>query len=632
MKQAPAQRPVTLRLPKLAALMLVFLGLSTNTHLDAATAWQPMAAHPQPQIVPQPKISLENSDDQIHVLSARDAALYRAAFAAQEKTDWKSADEALEQVRDKKLVGHVLADRYLRRDFNLDEVKQWLAAYSDMPEADALYDQAKTLRGFATAHIVPPKMGVTWSGGNGGISSAGFRGANSNDGGVSKNHTGSKINAALHHGDPLKARELLTTELHRGSLSTGEASDIVSHIAASFFYEGEIERARPMAHMAADTGAPLGMWIEGLSAWKQRDFSAAARAFTNLTKAPGLSSWDKAAASYWAYRATTRLGEKAQAVHWLAEAAQAPHSFYGAMAASLIGNNPERSWKMPALNAKNIAVLSGRPAGWQALALVQVGRNDLAESELHRLTPMDSREVQTATLALAEKARMPSLILQLSGVATNDNGKLFEAAQYPLPPWQPTGGFKVDRALIYALMRHESQFDPEAVSQRGACGLMQIMPSTARLISNENKIGRGAANCPDSLFDPTANLDMGQKYVRVLAGQPMIGDNLLLLLAAYNGGPGNLARWLDGDNRADPLLFVESLPIRETRDYVQQVLLQYWMYRSRLSEPETTAAQLARGQWPRYALRDETVRDRTAATQQGLELASLDPAALNGNK
>ena len=616
MNRASRPRHAVIRLPKLAAIMLVFLGLSTNTHLDAATA-QSSLALPQSQA----KVPLDTGNDPIHVLSAWDAALYRAAFAAQEKADWKFADDALVQVKDKRLVGHVLADHYLRRGLTLDEARQWMASYADLPEATDIYEKAQHLHGFSAAALKSPLTVASWSGTSGFGSSAGFHSANDNEGLALKKRSGTKINRALRHGNPIKARELLSTELQRGALSTDAAGDIVSHIAATFFYEGDTERARPMAHMAGESGVPLGLWIEGLSAWKQQDFHVAARSFVKLAQADGLSSWDRAAASYWAYRATSHLGDKTQAHHWLAEAAKAPRSFYGAMAASLIGENASRSWKMPELNAKNIAVLAGLPAGGRALALVQIGRQDLAENELRRISSAGLRETQTAMLALAEMAHMPSLILQLSGVATNDNGQPYEAAQYPLPPWQPTGGFKVDRALIYALMRHESLFDPEAVSQRGACGLMQIMPSTAREISNENRAERAGLDCPDRLFDPATNMDMGQKYVRVLADRPMIGDNLLLLLAAYNGGPGNLAHWLDSNDRADPLLFVESLPVRETRDYVQQVLMQYGMYRARLSEPETAIAQLAHGKWPRYALRDDT---------QNLELASIEPLAMGG--
>ena len=623
MKKSLPQGITTVRLPKLAAMIVFFLGLSTHTNLDAAPAQSFQLGLASPRNLPQDKYAFDLSaaaDSQIKVLSVRDAALYRLAFAAQEQSDWTASDQVLAQIKDKKLVGHVLADRYLRRDMTLAEAQEWMASYAGLPEADDIYDGARHLRGFAAAHITAPANGTSWSGSNGMGVLSGFRAPKDSDEDAGhKNHIDSKINAALHHGDPIKARELLTAEIQRGTLSVPAAGDIMSRIAANFFYQGEIERARSMAHMAAGGGSPLGLWIDGLAAWKQQDFETSTRSFASLAQAPGLSSWDRAAASYWAYRGAKKIGDEAQARHWLAEAAKSPRSFYGYMAASMSEHAPVRSWKMPELTAQSVGVLAQREEGWQALALVQVGRADLAESELRRMNLTASHGLQTAALALAEKARMPSLTMQLGGVATNDNGQLYEAALYPLPPWQPAGGFKVDRALIYALMRHESQFDPEAVSGRGACGLMQIMPSTARQISNDNKAAR---DCSDHLRDPATNMDMGQQYVRVLAGQPMIGDNLLLLLAAYNGGPGNVARWLDADGKDDPLLFMETLPVRETRDYVQQVLLQYWMYRARLSEPETSVAQLARGQWPRYVLRDDGVQH--AANGNRIEVASMD--------
>jgi soluble lytic murein transglycosylase-like protein len=128
------------------------------------------------------------------------------------------------------------------------------------------------------------------------------------------------------------------------------------------------------------------------------------------------------------------------------------------------------------------------------------------------------------------------------------------------------------------------------------------------------------------MLDPAYNMALGQKYVRHLAGQPMIGDNLLLLLAAYNCGPGKLARWMD-ERTNDPLLFIESLPARETRDYVQQVLIQYWTYRARLAEPQTSLTQLAHGEWPRTTLRDEVLplkkRIKKASVITGFEVASI---------
>jgi len=615
------------RLPYLATATLLFWIVSANTHLDAALPSSAVAAIPQ-QVAQTPRISATlpktDADNEAgHVLSPRDAELYRAAFVAQQASDWQLADSALTQVKDKILVGHVLADRYERRAPTLDEARLWLAAYADLPEAEDIYDKARGLKGFSAAHLTRPAATAAWGGNNSFETVFGFHAQAVNAGDAKKAHITARMNAALRRDDPLAARELLATEIQRGTLNADQASEITARIAAAFYYDDDIERARPMAHAAAAHGSPLGLWIDGLSAWKQQDYAFATRSFASLAQAPGLSAWDRAAASYWAYRGAKRAHDTAQAQHWLAEAAKYPHSFYGYMAANAggrVGADKNTLWKLPAFTAKTAAVLAQYPAGNRALALVQIGHSDAAEDELRHLNLGGHRDLQSAVLALAEKAHMPSLSLQLGGIATNDNGQLYQAALYPVPPWQPADGFKVDRALLFALMKRESQFDPAAVSTSGACGLMQIMPSTAKLITNDKSKGR---DCPDRLFDPATNMAMGQKYVRVLAGQPMIGDNLLLLLAAYNGGPGNLAHWMDGQDHSDPLLFMESLPAHETHDYVQQVLLHYWMYRSRLAEPENSVAQLARGEWPRYALNDNAGgATRRADGAHVLEVAS----------
>ncbi len=596
--------------------MLIFLGLSTNTRLDAAPSWQLDVNLP-----PHDAKHLKDSDANLfQVLSLKDEALYKASFAAQEVADWKAANDSLEQVTDKRLVGHVLADRYLRRDFSLDEIKAWMAIYSDNAQAPKLYERAKKLKGFSDTYVRPPKINAIWSSPSSGQQRSGFRNTVTNDDiSPSKTRILSKISSQLRKGDAVKARELLNAELQRGTISTTEASDIIGRIAAMFYYDGEIEHARTMGLLADNS--PQGLWITGLSAWKQHDFSEAAKAFTSLAQNNDLSSRDQAAAAYWTYRATSRLGDKKQSYFWLSEAAQHPHTFYGAMASSLMGHKMARPWKMPELTSKRAASLASKTIGWHALALVQTGRSDLAEDELRRLIQSGSSETRTAVLALAGKSSMPSLSLQLSQTASNDNGQPFDGSLFPLPRWEPKGGFKVDRALLYALMRHESRFDPSAISPRGACGLMQIMPSTARAISNDAHARASGSPCPKHLLDPETNMAMGQKYVRILSEQPWIGDNLLFLLAAYNGGPGNLSRWLEGTDRNDPLFFIESLPVRETRDYVQQVLVQYWMYRSRLSQPETTLAQLAHGEWPRYAVNGDRLIKQADA--QGAEFSSI---------
>jgi len=622
MLNVSVKKQIGRRLPKLATAAFIFWGLSSSSPLDAATPW--LAATDLPSHIAL-QTSLSDLEQSIHILSQKDADLYRAAFDAQKKSDWTVADQVLAEISDKRLVGHVLADRYLHRNITLDEAKSWLASYAELPEAPLLYKKVRKLREFAKAPIEKPQTAPDWQGNNGFDSSSLFKSTNDNFESPAQKTFAAKINAALRQNDPTKARDILAEGLNKGYLSITWSGDLASRTAASFFYRGDVENARSVARLAANSSSPLGLWIEGLSAWKQHDFGSSAHSFAELFKIPELSAWNKSAAAYWAYRATSRLGDKSQSYKWLAESAKHPQSFYGAMAARLMGRKVEFSLTLPTLDKKSIALLSSQPAGVRALGLIQIGQIGIAEDELRQvLSVAGSPSMQRAALAVAELARMPSLLLQLASVTANDNGKPYDAALYPVPPWKPSGGFTVDRALIYAIMRRESLFDPLATSSQGACGLMQIMPSTARHIDRDFTIPRSAnTNCNERLFNPETNVEMGQKYVRSLSEKPMIGDNLLFLLASYNAGPGNLARWLAGNDRSDPLLFIESLPARETRDYVQQVLVHYWMYRSRLSQPEKSVTELAHGDWPRYVSANEIQPQRAQAS--GLEIASLEP-------
>ena len=85
----------------------------------------------------------------------------------------------------------------------------------------------------------------------------------------------------------------------------------------------------------------------------------------------------------------------------------------------------------------------------------------------------------------------------------------------------------------------------------------------------------------------------------------MIGNNLFFMLAAYNAGPGNLMNWLDEmDFNGDPLLFIESIPRRETRQYVERVMASLWIYRQRLGQADPSLAEVADGDWPSYVTLD----------------------------
>ena len=135
-----------------------------------------------------------------------------------------------------------------------------------------------------------------------------------------------------------------------------------------------------------------------------------------------------------------------------------------------------------------------------------------------------------------------------------------------------TSAYNVDPLLVWAVMREESGFLASAVSRSGACGLMQLLPSTARWIA-EDKLRIPYQE--DLLFDPNYDVRLGTWYLRHLLDQ--FGGDVVWAVAAYNGGPGNLRRWTAG--LRDPLDLPAALNSTETREYLVKVLNAWLIYR-----------------------------------------------------
>jgi soluble lytic murein transglycosylase-like protein len=138
---------------------------------------------------------------------------------------------------------------------------------------------------------------------------------------------------------------------------------------------------------------------------------------------------------------------------------------------------------------------------------------------------------------------------------------------------------------------------------------MQLMPSTARSMARRAGVSLRADKGPEHerIVDPELNLTLAQEYISLLLKDDNIKGNLLLLACAYNSGPGPIQRWKSQPEfRNDPLLFLESIPSRQSRVFTQHVLTNYWVYRQRLGQPMPDLDALAAGQWPTYTALDSS--------------------------
>jgi soluble lytic murein transglycosylase len=133
---------------------------------------------------------------------------------------------------------------------------------------------------------------------------------------------------------------------------------------------------------------------------------------------------------------------------------------------------------------------------------------------------------------------------------------------------------RLDPYLVYSIIKVESKFDTYAISPKGAMGLMQITPPTGRYIATllEDKKYK-----QEMLYDPEKNIKFGCFYISKLY-KDFNGD-IDSALAAYNGGEGNVRKWLKTDETGKKYLNTEEVPFAETRDYIKKVKRNYKIYK-----------------------------------------------------
>ena len=525
------------------------------------------------------------------VLSPSDVRTYEAMFAAEEAGQESKSNALAEKLQNKILVGYVLQARYLgaHHRSQYSELSSWLRSYAELADADTIYGLARK-RAPKNASL-PRPVPARWRGARGD--------GDAFEDTAAETRAGLRLRARMvtqvRGGKPEAAHRLL--QAAKG-LPQDDIDRLSSYVALTYLLDTQDEAAVALAEETLKrTGAAQtqSRWTAGLASFRLKQFERAAGHFEALARDPDVASRTSSGAAFWAGRSWMRAGQPERVVPLYEQAAAERGTFYGMLAARLVGRDMGVEFSDPTLDAPTFARLMESSAARRAVALWQVGRKDEMSEDLARAFGEIDPSLDEAYAALARQLGVPSLELRAAETAAERNVLL--TSLYPIPPYQPRGGYTVDRAVVLAFARQESRFQSAALSRVGARGVMQIMPTTAAIITRDSSLARRNRA---RLDDPVYSMTLGQDYLRDLIDRQT--GNLFSLAAAYNAGPGSIARWMSlHESMSDSLLFIETIPAAETRNYIKRVMVNLWMYRKRLGEPIDGLDDVAAGRWPQYS-------------------------------
>jgi soluble lytic murein transglycosylase len=355
--------------------------------------------------------------------------------------------------------------------------------------------------------------------------------------------------------------------------STARAMFLLSDLAAD---EGRDAAARmtyrDLAHrFPTSSVTPTARFRAAMIAYAAGDARAAALELDSLRERYPRSD-EVLAAGYWSGRAWARAGDSVRARGaWRAVIAASPRSYYSAASARRLGEAP---WTPPLAPDSIVPIPDIESGVSRAQLLDRLGMGMEAEHEyewLEREAERDPSRVLATGRAYMSRglawraARLASRMLER--MSPGDE-RLYRLA-YPVPDMELLAGAAkragLEPAIVAAIVRQESGFNPRATSGAGARGLMQIMPEVAQQIARAQRIPEWTTGL---LYQPEVSFAFGAGHLQAALGQY---SDLPRALAAYNAGGSRVRRWMQRSGTADPEVFTERISFPETRDYVRIV-------------------------------------------------------------
>jgi soluble lytic murein transglycosylase len=484
------------------------------------------------------------------ILSTADADVYRLAFRLARSGQGSAASIQAANAGISILSSHITAESLIANNagtLNPAAVAQWLASANDLPQAPRLYAAAAKSIGTISK---PAELGNRWG----------------------------------------------QWRWPRRERSATQAEKNIAQITWSHYSIGQLAQAQSRSLTLTTSPTPeagFALFIGGLAAWRQNDFDSANKYFTLASEKPGMTLDMQAATHFWAARAASQVEDFSASTEHLQKAAATNDTFYGLLAMRVLGVSPKFNWHAPKFNADDWRKISGSLTVQRIAALHQVGEYALADEELRNWWGRSPENHWAALVRFGDALGLHSAKLSLARRSPAQSTAPM-AAHYPFPQWWNDAGPAVPKALVFAFMRQESAFRRDTVSRSNARGPMQFLPSTAREVGQN----AGLTNTDPRLDDPAYAIQLGKTYLRQLASSSITGGNLLKVVASYNGGPGNVRSWVGSLPENDPLLYIESIPLTETRDYVETVMKNFWMYQLQMGDPTPTLDTIAAGTMP----------------------------------
>ncbi|WP_133365510.1 lytic transglycosylase domain-containing protein [Qipengyuania sediminis] len=366
-----------------------------------------------------------------------------------------------------------------------------------------------------------------------------------------------------------RERETMIGELLR--VARGAGADSAARIAASaddIFLPGAT--AGETSFKLRDDYTSL-MWLGGTKAlWELGDGRRAAPLFYRYGAA-AKTPQTRSKGFFWAGRAASRGGDRAEASRYYAMAAEYPERFYGQLAIRELGR------AQPSFATGSVAVPTpAQQALFDRSTLVRAVREVARDApwrtgvQFYRelAEQAETPESHAMVSALARQIGRRDLAVILADAAGTNGLGAYVAQGYPTVP-APAG---TNWTFVHAIARQESQFAENAISHAGARGLMQLMPGTAREQAGKMGISYMSA---DLIGSVDTNIRLGDGYFARMMSY--YGGSYPLAVAAYNAGPGNVNKWLraNGDPRQGGVSWIdwiERIPLSETRNYVHRVI------------------------------------------------------------